>query len=83
MLHKTQKEYQRNNKENIMKITVAITLDTVERVYNLIEKIASMKMLYLWYMREMGKSTSRFWRVINVYSYKKYKRKGGKKLWIN
>ena len=36
-----------------MKITVAITLDTVERerererVYNLIEKIASMKMLYL------------------------------------
>ena len=64
-----------------MKITVAITLDTVERVYNLIEKIASMKMLYLWYMREMDKSTSRFWRVINVYSYKKYKRKEGKKLW--
>ena len=31
MLHKTQKEYQRNKKENIMKITVAITLDTVER----------------------------------------------------
>ena len=36
-----------------MKITVAITLDTVERErerereYNLIEKIASMKMLYL------------------------------------
>ena len=34
-----------------MKIAVAITLDTVERererVYNLIEKIASMKMLYL------------------------------------
>ena len=70
-----------------MKIAVAITLDTVERererVYNLIEKIASMKMLYLWYMREMDKSTSRFWRVFNVYSYKKYKRKGGKKLWIN
>ena len=38
-----------------MKIAVARTLDTVERVYNLIEKIASMKMLYLWYMREMGK----------------------------
>ena len=74
-----------------MKIAVAKTLDTVERererererVYNLIEKIASMKMLYLWYMREMDKSTSRFWRVFNVYSYKKYKRKGGKKLWIN
>ena len=30
-----------------MKIAVARTLDTVERVYNLIEKIASMKMLYL------------------------------------
>ena len=32
-----------------MKIAIAITLDTVERerVYNLIEKIASMKMLYL------------------------------------
>ena len=27
----TQKEYQRNNKENIMKIAVAKTLDTVER----------------------------------------------------
>ena len=34
-----------------MKETIARTLDTVERererVYNLIEKIASMKMLYL------------------------------------
>ena len=30
-----------------MKKTVARTLGTVERVYNLIEKIISMKMLYL------------------------------------
>ena len=30
-----------------MKITVAITLDTVERVYNLIDVIISIKMLYL------------------------------------
>ena len=46
-----------------MKKTVARTLGTVERVYNLIEKIISMKMLYLWYMREMGEPTSRFRRL--------------------